>query len=76
MTLGLKPRRARARLLFDIYEKALQVRSYGSLIGKVFKTDTTELGKADLAFENIGREIDRISCVDRSQSGRWAHSGE
>lgn len=59
--------RARARLLFDVYEKALQIRNYGSLIGRVFKTDAAELAKAAHVFENIGANIDSIVAVDRTR---------
>ena len=60
--------RARARLLFDVYKKAHQVKAYGSLVTKVFKTDPTELMNASLIFEKIGEEADHISSTARSLS--------
>jgi hypothetical protein len=60
--------RARARLLFDLYQKTLQIKSYGTLIGNVFKTDTRELIRASKKFENLGKSIDQIISVNRSKA--------
>jgi hypothetical protein len=64
--------RARARLLFDVYKKAHQVKAYGSLVTKVFKTDPSELANASVIFERIGAEADQISSTERLLS--WTPS--
>jgi hypothetical protein len=56
---------ARARLLFDLYEKVLQIKNYGNLINSVFKVDVSRLSREALIVENIGRKVDQLTGVDR-----------
>lgn len=60
--------KARARLLFDIYQKSMQIRNYGTLVCEVFKTDPALLRRAADAFEGIGAEVDRIAMINRASS--------
>jgi len=57
--------RARARLFFDVYEKALQIRQYGHLVTRLFKTEESDLRRATDSLSVIGRKIDEFTATNR-----------
>jgi hypothetical protein len=63
--------KARARLLFDLYEKTLQIRNYGGLINDVFKVDQSRFSREMLLMGRIGATVDRLVKADRSSG--WGH---
>src|SRR5713226_268478 len=58
--------KAGARLLFDLYEKTLQIKNYGSLINSVFKVDASQFSRDAVIVEKIATTIDQLATVDRS----------
>lgn len=59
--------RARARMLFDLWTKVLQIRNYGELVTHTFKIDSNELFKMTERAERLALKCNSLAGVRRDQ---------
>ena len=66
---GIEVRRikARARMLFDLWKKVVQIRNYGELVTRTFKMDSNELFKMTQIAERLAAKCNKLSGVRRRQ---------
>lgn len=59
--------KARARMLFDLWKKVVQIRNYGELMTRTFKMDSNELFKMTQIAERLATKCNRLAGVRRKQ---------
>lgn len=68
--------KARARQLFDLYNKTLQIRNYGNLLEKVFHVESKKLVNDIDKIEKLGTAIDKLASVNRNRPWELTKSSQ